>query len=138
MQWRGFVSNDHPSEVLPLQWPEISGGSLTGTNHPVVQLGVSLEPLGADTPVSPKQSPCSSAERFALGCGEGLAERLIWLSVMRRRGGPKGGYQAGEPAGVCKAGSAGPLQVYGELQQVCAWRHPHPPHQLPGALVPEV
>ena len=57
MQWRGFVSNDHPSEVLPLQWPEISGGSLTGTNHPAVQLGVSLEPLGASaSPVEPSAS----------------------------------------------------------------------------------
>ncbi len=46
VQWRGFVSNEHPSEVMPLQWPEVSGGSLTGTNHPAVQLGVSLEPLG--------------------------------------------------------------------------------------------
>ena len=45
-QWRGFVSNEHPSEVMPLQWPEVSGGSLTGTNNPAVQLGVSLEPLG--------------------------------------------------------------------------------------------
>ena len=51
MQWRGFVSNEHPSEVMPLQWPEITGGSLTGTNHPAVQLGVSLEPLGNSDPL---------------------------------------------------------------------------------------
>jgi len=44
------VSNEHPSEVMPLQWPEVSGGSLTGTNHPAVQLGVSLEPLGEIRP----------------------------------------------------------------------------------------
>ncbi len=46
LQWRGFVSNEHPSEVMPLQWPEVMGGSLAGTNNPAVQLGVSLESLG--------------------------------------------------------------------------------------------
>ena len=46
LQWRGFVSNEHPSEVMPLQWPEVTGGSLAGTNHPAIQLGVSLESLG--------------------------------------------------------------------------------------------
>ena len=46
LQWRGFVSNEHPSEVMPLQWPEVTGGSLAGTNNPAVQLGVSLESLG--------------------------------------------------------------------------------------------
>jgi hypothetical protein len=45
MQWRGFVSNTHPSEVMPLQWPEVPGGSITGSQS--VQLGVSLEPLSA-------------------------------------------------------------------------------------------
>ena len=40
------MSNEHPSEVMPLQWPEVTGGSLAGTNNPAVQLGVSLESLG--------------------------------------------------------------------------------------------
>ena len=31
---------------MPLQWPEVTGGSLAGTNNPAVQLGVSLESLG--------------------------------------------------------------------------------------------
>ena len=40
------MSNEHPSEVMPLQWPEVTGGSLASTNNPAVQLGVSLESLG--------------------------------------------------------------------------------------------
>ena len=43
-QWRGYVSNSHPSEVLPLQWPEIPGGSIASGQ--AIQLGVSVEPLG--------------------------------------------------------------------------------------------
>ncbi|CAL5219406.1 g1234 [Coccomyxa viridis] len=62
-QWRGFVSNDHPSEVMPLQWPEISGGSLTGTNHPAVQLGVSLEPL--EEVVQREGTKLASRQEFA-------------------------------------------------------------------------
>ncbi|CAL8460555.1 g84 [Coccomyxa elongata] len=42
-QWRGYVSNSHPSEVLPLQWPEIPGGSIASGQ--AIQLGVSVEPL---------------------------------------------------------------------------------------------
>eukprot|EP00884_Botryococcus_braunii_P002350 jgi/Botrbrau1/12115/Bobra.0186s0033.1 len=38
-QYRGYVSSSHPSEVMPLQWPEP-----TPSSAPTVQLGVSLEP----------------------------------------------------------------------------------------------
>lgn len=43
--YRGFVSNDHPSDVLPLQWPipESNTPNLVAVpGH--VQIGVSLEP----------------------------------------------------------------------------------------------
>lgn len=45
LQWRGYVSNAHPSEVMPLLWPEVTGNPAAlapGT----IQLGVSVEPLG--------------------------------------------------------------------------------------------
>ncbi|KAK9820001.1 hypothetical protein WJX72_004989 [[Myrmecia] bisecta] len=41
-QYRGFVSNGHPSEVMPLQWPEAPVGLVMGPG--MVQLGVSIEP----------------------------------------------------------------------------------------------
>lgn len=40
-QYRGYVSASHPSEVMPLRWPE--PGPSTA---PIVQLGVSMEPEG--------------------------------------------------------------------------------------------
>lgn len=43
-QYRGYVSNTQPSEVMPLQWPEQDQPSNAGPG--VIQLGVSLEPLG--------------------------------------------------------------------------------------------
>ena len=45
VQWRGYVSNAHPSEVMPLSWPEVNGAPAAlapGT----IQLGVSVEALG--------------------------------------------------------------------------------------------
>ncbi|KAK9835875.1 hypothetical protein WJX74_009968 [Apatococcus lobatus] len=42
-QYRGFVSNQHPSEVMPLQWPEV--GPTFVLQPGAVQLGVSIEPL---------------------------------------------------------------------------------------------
>ena len=46
--YRGFVSNQHPSEVMPLSWPEPPGGhGLAAPPGPgYAQLGISLEPLG--------------------------------------------------------------------------------------------
>ena len=46
--YRGFVSNQHPSEVMPLSWPEPPGGQgLAAPPGPgYAQLGISLEPLG--------------------------------------------------------------------------------------------
>lgn len=44
----GFVSNAHPSEVLPLSWPEPDLAALAGLPAPppgFAQVGVSLEPL---------------------------------------------------------------------------------------------
>lgn len=43
-QYRGYVSNTQPSEVMPLQWPEQDQPLNVGPG--VIQLGVSLEPLG--------------------------------------------------------------------------------------------
>ncbi|KAL3132314.1 hypothetical protein ABBQ32_008892 [Trebouxia sp. C0010 RCD-2024] len=42
-QYRGYVSNTQPSEVMPLQWPEQDQPLNVGPG--VIQLGVSLEPL---------------------------------------------------------------------------------------------
>lgn len=46
--YRGFVSNQHPSEVMPLSWPEAPGGQGLGAppGPGYAQLGISLEPLG--------------------------------------------------------------------------------------------
>ena len=66
LQWRGFVSNEHPSEVMPLQWPEVTGGSLAGTNNPAVQLGVSLESLGMPCAVCRAASGILVASESAL------------------------------------------------------------------------
>ena len=42
---RGYVSSSHPSDTFPLQWPALEGPEATAPQH--VQLGLSLEPLGA-------------------------------------------------------------------------------------------
>ncbi len=42
--YRGFVSNSHPSEVMPLQWPEVGPSFILQPG--AVQLGVSIEPQG--------------------------------------------------------------------------------------------
>ena len=47
MGCRGFVSNQHPSEVMPLQWPD--AGPTFVLQPGAVQLGVSMEPLGQHT-----------------------------------------------------------------------------------------
>lgn len=41
-QYRGYVSNSQPSEVMPLQWPEQDQPLTAGPG--IIQLGVSLEP----------------------------------------------------------------------------------------------
>eukprot|EP00891_Asterochloris_glomerata_P001593 jgi/Astpho2/1593/e_gw1.00028.60.1_t len=43
-QYRGQVSAKHPSEVMPLQWPEPKPSQVIGPG--VVQLGISMEPQG--------------------------------------------------------------------------------------------
>lgn len=43
-QYRGCVHNGHPSEVMPLQWPQGMDGTLP-PGPGVSQLGVSIEPL---------------------------------------------------------------------------------------------
>lgn len=43
-QYRGYVSNTQPSEVMPLQWPEQDQPLNIGPG--TIQLGVSLEPQG--------------------------------------------------------------------------------------------
>jgi len=46
-QYRGYVSNSQPSEVMPLQWPEHDQPLTIGPG--TIQLGVSLEPQGTFT-----------------------------------------------------------------------------------------
>lgn len=46
-QYRGYVSNSRPSEVMPLQWPEPDQPVTVGPG--TIQLGVSLEPQGMST-----------------------------------------------------------------------------------------
>ena len=43
-QYRGYVSNSQPSEIMPLQWPEQDKPLTVGPG--VIQLGVSVEPAG--------------------------------------------------------------------------------------------
>lgn len=42
---RGYVSSAHPSDTFPLQWPALEGAEVGAPQR--VQLGLSLEPLGA-------------------------------------------------------------------------------------------
>lgn len=39
--FRGYISDTHPSDVLPLSWPDSNGGS----NISQAKIGISLEPL---------------------------------------------------------------------------------------------
>ncbi|KAL4421725.1 hypothetical protein ABPG77_002341 [Micractinium sp. CCAP 211/92] len=43
--YRGFVSNAHPSDVLPLSWPEPQDPLLAPPGAGFAQIGVSVEPL---------------------------------------------------------------------------------------------
>ena len=43
-QYRGYVSSSHPSEVMPLSWPEQDQPIAVGPG--TIQLGISLEPQG--------------------------------------------------------------------------------------------
>ena len=54
-QYRGYVSNSQPSEVMPLQWPE-QDQPLT-VEPGTIQLGVSLEPQGKLTDAYAAQLP---------------------------------------------------------------------------------
>ncbi|KAK9842081.1 hypothetical protein WJX81_007612 [Elliptochloris bilobata] len=47
VEWhfRGYVANSHPSEVMPLQWPEPEQCRRLAPGPGVFQLGVSVEPL---------------------------------------------------------------------------------------------
>lgn len=42
--FRGFVSNEHPSDVMPLSWPEEDASMQAMPRHAVI--GISIEPLG--------------------------------------------------------------------------------------------
>lgn len=44
--YRGFVAATHPSEVMPLSWPEPPSGLPAVAPPGFAQIGVSLEPLG--------------------------------------------------------------------------------------------
>jgi len=54
-QYRGYVSNSQPSEVMPLQWPEQDQPLTVGPG--TIQLGVSLEPQGKLTDAYVAQLP---------------------------------------------------------------------------------
>ena len=43
-QYRGYVSSTHPSEVMPLSWPEQD--QPLNVEPGTIQLGISLEPYG--------------------------------------------------------------------------------------------
>ena len=43
-QYRGYVSNSQPSEIMPLQWPEPDQPVTIGAG--AIQLGVSVETAG--------------------------------------------------------------------------------------------
>ena len=55
-QYRGYVSNSQPSEVMPLQWPEQDQPLTVAPG--TIQLGVSLEPQGKLTDAHVAQLPC--------------------------------------------------------------------------------
>lgn len=48
--FRGFISNSHPSDVVPLQWPEPPGNGVAGSPG-WAQIGISVEPLGTYTKI---------------------------------------------------------------------------------------
>ena len=54
-QYRGYVSNSQPSEVMPLQWPEQDQPLTVGPG--TIQLGISLEPQGKSTDAHVAQLP---------------------------------------------------------------------------------
>jgi len=54
-QYRGYVSNNQPSEVMPLQWPQQDQPLTVGPG--TIQLGISLEPQGKLTDAFVAQLP---------------------------------------------------------------------------------
>ena len=61
-EYRGCVSNVSPSEVFPLQWPQLADGSLPEC----AQIGVSIEPL----------AEVAGKEQIVLGSKEEFARRV--------------------------------------------------------------
>lgn len=45
--YRGCISNEHPSDVFPLSWPEIAPGTVVGAGY--AQIGILAESLGEHT-----------------------------------------------------------------------------------------
>lgn len=78
-QYRGYVSNDHPSDVFPLLWPEPQDGSIlpaSSAGFPAgwAKLGVSLEPLAA---AAARDNPKAQAqEEYARHIGLDLFQYL--------------------------------------------------------------
>eukprot|EP01025_Chloroclados_australasicus_P012366 TRINITY_DN15687_c0_g3_i1.p1 TRINITY_DN15687_c0_g3~~TRINITY_DN15687_c0_g3_i1.p1 ORF type:complete len:190 (+),score=22.97 TRINITY_DN15687_c0_g3_i1:86-655(+) len=59
-QYRGFVSTQHPSEVMPLQWSRLE---LESVNQHEAQIGISVEPIAE---LSQKQgSKLGARQEFA-------------------------------------------------------------------------
>lgn len=78
-QYRGYISNDHPSDVLPLMWPEpreayVNPTGSTGFPAGWAKIGVLLEPLSQ---VSARESPKARAqEEYARKVGLDLFQYL--------------------------------------------------------------
>ncbi|PSC73963.1 OPI10-like protein isoform B [Micractinium conductrix] len=64
--YRGFVSNSHPSDVLPLSWPEPSAPLAAPPGPGFAQIGVSVEPL----------AELGQKEGSKLGAKEDFAKRV--------------------------------------------------------------
>lgn len=47
--FRGYISNSHPSDVLPLSWPEPSSDAPAQPGPGFAQIGISFEPLAEVT-----------------------------------------------------------------------------------------
>lgn len=63
--FRGFISNDRPSETVPLMWPEPPGHGVAGSPG-WAQIGVSVDP----------RAEASAKEGVKLGAKEDLCKRV--------------------------------------------------------------
>ncbi|EFN55405.1 hypothetical protein CHLNCDRAFT_134521 [Chlorella variabilis] len=82
-----FVSNGHPSDVLPLSWPDPAGGLAAPPGPGFAQIGVSLEPLAA---LAEKEgSKLGAREEFAKRVGLDLFNFMQSFGGVQSVGGDK-------------------------------------------------